>query len=1388
MYRNFRHFFLLTLILFLVFPLRAQTLEGLDYKFRHLTSSHGLSNNQISSIHKDRYGFVWFGTVSGLNRYDGHSFKIYKNIPGDNTTIPFNNVQRIFEDHRGHLWIFSQDNQLAIFDPSKDVFYTDYDLLGRKDPVPSEFISSLVVDHDSNLWIATNQYGVFKVDSESGRTEQFYELKGSEKDISSDFVTDIIVDSDSTVMLVNAMGGVERLDCGSGQVVYSYQPEVLSDVAVADYYSIFVDRDNDIWIYSEQSDRGLFYYDISGHREVHFSVDDTRYNLASNIVTGILQDDKGHIWVGTDHGGIQIIDKTDFSVIYVRKTEGASNSLTQNSITSLISDDSGTIWVGTYKEGVNYYHPDLFQFKLYSHNPFSDQGLPANDINCFAGDDEGNLFIGTNGNGLILYDRQQNDFSVFRANSSNPDSLSHDVIVSLLYDSKDRLWVGTYYGGLNCFRNGRFKRYYHDTKDPGTISDNRIWKIFEDSEGRIWVGTLGGGLDLLDEANNRFLHYRDGDLNSVNSNFILDIEEDDSGNLWVGTSFGVNKLDKTTGRFSHIAANPGKENALSHHIVLAILEDQHGVIWFGTRNGLNMYDPHNGRFRLFLERDGLPDNNILNLLEDEAGNIWMSTLKGLSRLEIDRSSEKKYSFSNFDLLDGLQGREFNEHSAYMTSEGELIFGGPDGFNLFNPSEIQKSTHIPEVLITGLRLFNKEVEVNENISRKTILEKPLFLADTLILRHNQNVFSLEFSGMGFFHPEKIKYQYILEGFNQDWVSADASNPLATYTNLNYGTYRFRVRAKVGEGGPLSEETSLVVIITPPFYATKYAYAAYFILFAALVVFFGYVIRRRERIKYDRQRELMEYERIHEMDAMKIRFFTNVSHEFRTPLTLILTPLEKLIRELKDPSVKDQLNVVVRNARRLLALVNQLLDFRKIEERGIVLYRSKADIVAFVKEVALSFSDLFESKSINFVIDSNVDSLQVSFDSDKLEKIIFNLLSNAFKFSPENGEVKLQVEYLADSVGGIGDNNTGKVRISVSDKGIGIPPGNQEKIFERFFQADSEGAHNLGSGIGLAITREFVRLHGGKIHVESQPGRGSIFIVDLPVVLDEDVGVSSLSQMEISTGKQKGHVAAAEPAMDDSQKPLLLIVEDNEDLRFYLKENLRTQYRIVEAANGNEGLEKASSVFPDVVISDIMMPGMDGVALCKALKTDSKTSHIPVILLTAKVSSEQEIEGLGAGADDYITKPFNYEILAIKIHKQIELRQKLRVKLEKQHFDIAPGEIGVTSLDEKFIKKAAGFVEKNIANTELSVEMFSREMGVSRGHLYNKIVALTGKTPTEFIRIMRLKRGAQLLGKSQLNVGEVAFKVGFNDPKYFSRYFKEEFGVSPSEYVKRIEKNG
>ncbi|MFW6267907.1 MAG: two-component regulator propeller domain-containing protein, partial [Marinilabiliaceae bacterium] len=1316
------------------------------------------------------------------------SFKVFKNIPDDPTTIPFNNVENIYEDFRGCLWVLSQDNSYTVYDPRIDEFYRDYDLFTGPHSIPAEYVSGVEIAGDEAMWVSTNQYGVFKVDIATQDIQRFHENQSEPGSPADDGITDVKLAGDSAVVTINAFGIVEKLDPRTGKVTDRLQHKALSSVEDPDYFTLFIDETGDYWIYSEQNDRGLFYIDNQTGEELHFREGRGKWRISSNIVTGVLQDDDGRIWVGTDHGGLQIINKDDFSMDHVRNVPGATNSLSQNSITSMMKDEAGTIWVGTFKEGINYYHPDLFQFRLFSHNPLEPGGLPANDIDCFAEDHEGNLYIGTNGNGLIYYDRENADFSVHRARPENPDSLSHDVIVSLLYDSQDRLWIGTYYGGLNCYDGETFKRYMHDPDKPGTLADNRVWKILEDSRGNIWIGTLGGGLDLYDEENDRFLHFEDGDVNSVNSDFILTMHEDRDQNIWFGTSNGINIYNRSSGRFSHFTANPGKKNALSHHVVLSIIQDRRGLMWIGTRNGLNLYNPKTDEFRLFLERDGLPDNNILNLLEDDQGNVWMSTLNGLSKAQVAGEwGDLDVSFTNFDLLDGLQGREFNEHSAFKTSRGELLFGGPDGFNIFRPEEIEKSPKTPQVLLTGLRLFNKKVEVGDEMNDRPVLEQPLFLSDSLVLRHNQNVFSIEFSGTGYFHPERLRYQYKLEDFNDSWVSTDASNRLATYTNLNPGTYRFRVRASVGEKGQPGRETTLTVVVKPPFYATSYAYGAYFLLFAGLVISMGVIIRRRERIKYERQQELMEHQRIHEMDAMKIRFFTNISHEFRTPLTLIITPLEKLTQEVQDAHVREQLKMVWRNARRLLGLVNQLLDFRKLEVQGIELQKSVSDVVAFVNDVALSFSDLFASKSIGFSMSSSVEKLNMAFDPDKLEKILFNLLSNAYKYSGERGQVELELKYFNEESPEPTSVEKPVVRIIVRDSGIGISPEMQEKIFDRFFQSGMDSSGHSGSGIGLSLTREFVRLHGGVVSVNSTPGHGSEFIVDLPVRSEENVREKSFVETTFSEVRENKDPEMEVPAGADEKKPVLLIIDDNEDLRFYLKENLKDSYRILEATDGVEGREKATSVYPDVIVSDIMMPRMDGVELCRKLKSESKTSHIPVILLTAKVSSDEEIEGLGAGADDYITKPFNYEVLALKIRKQIELREQFREKLKQKQFDISPGEIGITSLDEKFIQKATRYVEKNLSDTELTVEKFSREMGVSRGHLYNKMVALTGKTPTNFIRLMRLKRAAQLLGKSQQNVSEIAFQVGFNDPKYFSRYFREEYGMTPSEYARRVMRN-
>jgi signal transduction histidine kinase/ligand-binding sensor domain-containing protein/DNA-binding response OmpR family regulator len=1381
--KRFASLLLLTVVLINIYA------QSGNYKFRRLDITNGLSNNQIRCICVDKKGFAWFGTINGLNRFDGNTFKIYKNSPADTLSLPFNSVYRICEDYKGCLWMWGADNVLTIYNPEDETFNNDHEVFHQNLPVSKNYISGMAVDRDSNMWISNNQLGVYHFSTKTKKITHLFNSQGNSQTIESNKITGISLDSRQNVWLVNNKGVLEKINPQSFKVTERVALSNMPSGYDSQMLNLYIDKDDDIWIYAQNNDNGVFYYSSHTKRQLWLNAKTSPYKLTSNIITGVSQDENGLIWLSTDHGGINLLDKQTFSITVLQTEQGVSNSLGQNSITSMFKDRNGIMWIGTFKNGVSYYHPSLFQFKLFRNDPLIAGGLPSNDIDCFAEDASGNLWIGTNGNGLVYYNRQTNNFKTYQHNPSDPNSISNDIIVNLCMDSENRLWIGTYYGGLNMFDGLRFKRFLHNPADPKTIADNRIWHIHEDANHQIWIATLGGGMDMYDVRADRFTHYKSGDVNSIHSDFVLAIGEDKLGNLLIGTSGGLDILNPSTGRFTFYTNQPADKNRLSNSVVLSALQDKRGWIWVGTRNGLNCFDSRTKKFRHFFVEDGLPDNTIISIQEDGEGTLWMSTLNGISNLKVIEGSEPmncKVRIRNFDLMDGLQGKEFNEHAGYKNRRGEILFGGPNGFNIFNPRTIKDTQFEPVVALTALRLQNRTLNINEEVDGRVILTKSINEIKELKLNHNQNVFSIEFSALHFLHPEKMKYKYKLDGFNSDWIVTDVTNRQATYTNLNPGNYVFRVVCTDVDGSWQEQETTLSIEVIPPYYATRWAFVFYFAILTVLIFTLIRIIVRREHLKFQRNQEKLEHQRMHELDNMKIRFFTNVSHEFRTPLTLILTPLDKLISKAGDSDTRNQLELIQRNGKRLLNLVNQLLDFRKMEVQNIQVNLAYNNIIDFIKETASSFTDLSESKNIDFIFQTSVNELFTWFDSDKIEKVIFNLLNNAFKFTPQNGRIAVNVSIIKSNVVGKDD----VIEIKVSDSGIGIAKDKQESIFERFFQVESNGTlMNQGSGIGLSLTLEFVKLHKGTVTVESEPEKGSVFIIQLPLLTQDEAyeidNNATTHHLHAQQNAAKAEVADGHESDKSENKPVVLIVEDNEDLRFYLKENLKHTYQILEAANGKQALDCIAQKQPTLIVSDIMMPEMDGLELCKQLKTDSNTSHIPIVLLTARTTHDQKIEGLEIGADEYITKPFSYELLELRIRKLIEQRKKLQQSLHL-HYEIKPGEIGVTSLDEKFIQKALDIVEKNISNTDYSVERMSRDMGVSRGHLYNKIMALTGKTPIEFIRIMRLKRAAQLLGKSQLTVSEIAFEVGFNDPKYFSKYFKEEFNLSPSEYAKKVMK--
>ncbi|HEY4149182.1 MAG TPA: two-component regulator propeller domain-containing protein [Chitinophagaceae bacterium] len=1379
------------LVLFCLLQLLLRAQPG-QYPFTHIDISRGLSNNQVTSIFKDSKGFLWFGTMAGLNRYDGYKFRVFRHDPHDSTSLNDDFINRVLEGPEGKIWVDTR-NGFTIYDPLTETFNNNLPAYLSTLSLPNVALTQLVKDSNGDYWFLMAQQGLYKYISATKKTILLYQRPQAD-------IAALAEDGHGSIWLVHSHGLLEKIDTRTGKLLA--QSNALHRVNGEDSlgYAVFIDGQQELWMYVPGNPQGIYHFTPATDAVQHIDKDDGVSQLNTNLVIGVLQDNKDRIWICTDHGGVNVLDKTDYSIRYLVNNTDDDKSIAQNSITTAYKDNAGIIWLGTYKKGVSYYHESIIKFPLIRHQPSHPNSLSFDDVNRFVEDARGNLWIGTNGGGLIYYNRENGTFKQYLHQANNPNSIGNDVIVSLWVDRQQKLWIGSYFGGLDCYDGKTFTHYKHRQGDSTSLSDDRVWEIFEDSKNNLWVGTLAGGLNRFDRKKNVFYHYTLGMPNSIGSNYIATLLEDHAGNLWIGTANGVDVLGKTTGRFVHFALSATDSNSLSNDNIISMLEDSRGLMWVGTRDGLDVFDNNKKTFQTFRTVNGLPSSTIENILEDDEHRLWISTPNGISCMKVDKNAgtgRVSLQCRNYDELDGLQGTEFNENAAFKTSKGELIFGGANGFNIFHPENIVSDKAIPSLVLTDLQVFNHSVGIGEEINGRVLLPQAISATKAITLRYDDNVLSIEFAALNYSNTEKNQYAYKLDGFNKNWLVTDGNMRKATYTNLDPGDYTFHVKAANDEGQWNEKGIALQIKILPPFWRTPLAYMLYVFLLVGILWFSRQLILQRARMRFEIEQQRQEAQRMHELDMMKIKFFTNVSHEFRTPLSLILTPLDKMIRTAGQPDQKKQFQLIHRNARRLLNLVNQLLDFRKMEVQELRLNATTGDIVRFIRDISYSFTDMAEKKNIRFLFQSSVESLAASFDNDKLERILFNLLSNAFKFTPENGAVTVQLDLQSKD-----DRNY--LAIRVTDTGIGIPVEKQEKIFERFFQYDIPGSMvNQGSGIGLAITKEFVKLHEGMIDVESEPDKGSCFTVLLPVLAENELPVerqqapaAEASETEAWETGENGHLPETEPPADhehhknhgSDKRATILLVEDNEDFRFYLKDNFRNQFNIIEAANGREGWQKALGYHPDLVVSDISMPEMNGIELCKKIKKDRRTSHIPVILLTALMGEEQQLRGLETGADDYMTKPFNFEILQSRIRNILNGQMRLRKVLQKR-VDVNPADISPVSPDEQFIHQALELVEKNISEPDFSVEDMSKALYMSRVALYKKLIALTGKTPIEFIRSIRLKRAAQLLEKSQMSVAEIAYEVGFNNPKYFARYFKEEFNMVPSAYVNEYrKKNG
>jgi signal transduction histidine kinase/ligand-binding sensor domain-containing protein/DNA-binding response OmpR family regulator len=1359
-------------------------MQAETYNFARLDNTHGLSNNQVECIFKDSRGFMWFGTNLGLNRYDGYKMKVYKSIKNDTTSLLNNANSKIQEDVNGNLWI-SSIGAYVVYNIRTEKFVRDVSSLLAVLGV--RFTPAIVeIDAQKNYYFYHTGDGVYKFDVTQQKLFH-YKQSLSPNTLSVGTIVDIKAEPGFLWVLFQS-GLLERFNEKSNSIDFrnDYVTRFSSDAFFQK--KLYVDSNGCPWVYPGIGDKGVLYYNMTATGWEYFGNDKKDfYNpsdkfITSNFVRDIKEDDKKRIWIATDHGGVDIYEKATNEITVLRNDPQNPNSLSQNSAISLFYDNTGVMWVGTYKNGVSYYQPDMFKFNksplFFYHNP----DLENKDCNVLQEDRNGNLWIGTNGSGVLKLNKTTGIFQLYRNQKNNPSSISSDIIISALEDKRGAMWFGTYLGGLNQMQGEQFVRYFPDIKNPNSLSNKSVYGLVEDRKQNIWIATLGGGLNKLDKTRKNFRRFDTGNVPGLLSDVILSVYSKDSSVVYLSTPAGINVLNTATNTIMPLFRDRDQMNKLSDLIIYNTLVDRRNQLWIATDNGINVYNPKLNTISYINVSNGLPTDQVVSLVEDNSGNIWAGTRNGLACIYCNTNStthKYEYSVVSFDENDGLPSSIMNQNAVFKNRHGKIYIGCTLGYTVFDPKTIHFNKIVPEPRFTEILIGNDVLSPGDEHKNRVILDESITLKNRIELNYNDKNFTINFSALSYIHPEKNRYRYKLKGFDEEWLETKNGIGSATYSNLNQGTYQFIVYASNNDNVWSNKPLILEVVILPPFWLTWWAYILYFLLGMLLLWYIVNFNLRKQKREFENAQRVREAKQLHQMDEMKFRFFTNISHEFRTPLTLIISPVEKLLRDAKSEDEKSLLSIIQRNANGLLELVNQLLDFRKLDVQKDTLNLSVGDVVAFIKDICYSFTELANRKSINFSFSTSLSELNMDFDSEKMRKIILNLLSNAFKFTPNGGKIDVTMSLVQEL-----NENSQTLKISISDSGMGIPAKDLDRIFERFYRVENaENGNQTGTGVGLHIVSEYVKLHNGDIGVKSQPGKGSTFTLLIPAKQHIHEEIISQNVLEAEIPEELTH--EEEVVVEDHRRklPLMLVVDDNEDFRNFISAMFIDNYRILKAEDGEIALKTILDKMPDLIICDVMMPNMDGFELCRMVKQDIRVSHIPIILLTAKAGEENKYKGLEAGAEDYIAKPFNMEMLTLKVSRIIERQRKTRDQF-KHKVDITTTDIEITSLDEKFVKKAVALVEENLSSSEFLVEDLCREMGMSRVYFYKKILSLTDKTPSEFIRFIRLKRAADLLEKSQMFVNEVAFQVGFNDPKYFRKYFKDEYGVSPNEYKKKF----
>lgn len=1320
--------------------------------FEHYTIDNGASASIAKTIFQDKIGYLWFGTHSGLDRYDGVNFKSYKNIPGDTLSIANGFVQCIWEDKEENLWI-GTTNGLDKFIRSSEIFlHLNFNSIS--DDININNITSIQGDKDGTLWLGT-EAGLIQFDPSKNYLKHYYQNNLNSNSLIHNQISAIYFDN-SNNLWIGTNGGLDKFEKDNESFTHYWKdPNYKSGF----YRSGMVEKYSITFLYGEDegilwigTNGGLLEFNLQTEKFILYESDPENQNsLSFHAVTSVCKENDNEIWVGT-WVGLNLFNKQTKKFERFYHNDKINTSLSHSNVAAIFRERSGTLWITTYGGGINKANRTIYPFKQYFiHSWRETERFSSASI-------------------MYLFERKDSTLLI-----SMPDGLKkfnpgtekfEDIIIKrniriAKEDQYGNLWLAiNISSGRGLERVDQSGRNYVITDSLGNRLDFLINKIIEGDSNLVWACTEdGAGLLKIDSRSNKYF---------IAYNFptiIYSLHKDKYGLIWFGTrEKGLYCFDPKQNRIiEHFQSDPKNIKSISGNSVFAIHEDRDGDIWLGTNIGLDKFDRSKKEFSHYTELDGLAHNWVNQVFEDSYNNLWVSTLKGVSKFDI-----KEQKFKNYDVLHGLISAD-RAGVGCQTRNGEIYLDSPGGLTRFHPDSIKDNPYVPPIVITSITVNNVQVSLDNHL-------KLPFSSDNL---------TFEFAALSYVRPEKNMYAYKLEGLDKDWIQAGTRSS-ASYTNLDDGEYVFRVKGSNNDGIWNEAGASIKIIILPPWWKTWWAFTAYGVLLILLL----HVVRtydlKRQRLKHQLDLEREHAEKLEDVDRMKSNFFTNISHEFRTPLTLITGPAESIISKTSDENIKNDASIIKRNSNRLLQLVNQLLDLSKLDAGKLKLEASRGNIVSFVKGIVLSFESLSESKDIILKINSEKEFIEVYFDKDKMMKIISNLLSNSIKFTPNGGKILISINVLAEK----------SVVIKIKDTGIGIPQKELPKLFDRFYQVDSSHTREFGgTGIGLALTKELVELHYGVIKVvskESSPetklNGWTEVIITIPLgkshfksgeIVEENIKPESDSAF-IEEQHYLDYEKSPELALNhDDNKTIILVVEDNYDMREYIKKSLSDNYLVEEAVNGEQGIRIAEKIIPDLIITDLMMPKTDGNALTLKLKNDEKTSHIPIIILTAKSGQENLIEGLETGADEYLTKPFDIKELKLRIANLLKLRKNIQEKIIRGELHPFAGDKKFSILDQKFIVKINDIIEKHISDENFSIEEFGKEIGMSRSQFHRKLKALVGKSASLYLRSVRLNKAKKMLEEGRGNISEISYETGFSSPSYFTYCFKEEFGYPPSE---------